>query len=850
MNDSNVAPNQTRRNYTMKNKKFEASPFSAMFWNSCKKTCFIPIISFVFLFLSTLSNYIEINHTFASVTKEVLLKKSFGFFWPTVANLDFAVNILLVLFGVIAGISLFSFAQSKKHCNVIFSLGMSRKKIFLSKYLGGLLPFCFAVITAAFFELVAVFSSGFAPTAALIKIAVYFVLYLIGIYAFFFTVTAAAFAFSGNVVEGLIFSGIISLIPMTAGFLFGLFRGLYTLGGIGIYEGSWNFFSPYTDFLAFKDSSSFLVGEYGNAAEDMIYYSGNYEMYFDFKKDGSPFYNLTTYDYSGAIMCLVYAAVIFAIAYLAFSKRKNEISGSFGRARGLNEICAVCVGAFVVDFSVWVISGVVYGMERGSFLTFLISAGLFIVPYFIFKMVFGHRRRLILKSMLKRIPAYIAALAIFTTIFSTGLFGYASRIPDAENVQSIKFGAAVTNPYSTVNKDNSLKRDPTYGYSSMEAFSGYNSSGALITFFNGKGEQNTYYPTFSVEDESTVRRLIEIHRSFVQKGYIKATASDACAMNFQITYTLKNGKTVNRYYSATTEENAKRIFGLSDTTVIKSAIDGFFNTGYFTNNEFKNLSEEENPNNYFFLFSKYLKENQSGGFITDELKKAVLTDLENQTSEDIFFHKPEDELGVITFGTEVSPEDAGWYLNDYGEYVDSQTGKVISSSDREAELALAKTAFASKDRTIGIMGYTVKAIVLTKSMTNTVKYLTDNGYMKCLESKITASDVKSIRLCTKAESVNKNNIDMLPIFAGGYSSAEDVKNTDKETKENPKWSFHDIKKNVPNEITNKSTIQKVLDNSFIFGFCGNDYRIAEITFNDGSIATYCITGEVYDKLMK
>ena len=821
-----------------------------MFWNSCKKTCFIPIISFVFLFLSTLSNYIEINYTFASTTKDSMLKNTFGFFWTTVANLDFVVSILLVLFGVIAGISLFSFAQSKKHCNVIFSLGMSRKKIFLSKYLGGLLPFCFAVITAAFFELVAVFSSGFAPTAALIKIAVYFVLYLIGIYAFFFTVTAAAFAFSGNVVEGLIFAGIISLIPMTAGFLFGLFRGLYTLGGIGIYEGSWNFFSPYTDFLAFKDSSSFLVGEYGNAAEDMIYYSGSYEMYFGFKQNGSPFYNLTIYDYSGAIMCLIYAAAIFAIAYLAFSKRKNEISGSFGRAKGLNEICAVCVGAFVVDFGVYVVAEGMYGMERGSFLTFLISAGLFTVSYFIFKMVFGHRRRLILKSMLKRIPAYIAALAIFTTIFSTGLFGYASKIPDAENVQSIEFGATVTNPYSTVYYDNSLKRDPTYGYSSMMAYSGFNSTGGLVAFFNGKGSQEIYYPRFSVEDESSIRRLIEIHRSFVQKGHIKATASDTCAMNFQIIYTLKNGKTVKRYYSATTEENAKRIFGLSDLTVVKNGLDDYFDSGAFSNYELDQLSEEENPNNYFFLFSKYLKENQSGGFVTDELKKAVLADLENQTSEDIFFHKPEDELGVITFGTEVSPEDAGWYLNDYGEYVDSQTGKVISSSDREAELALAKTAFASKDRTIGIIGYTMKAVVLTKSMTNTVKYLTDNGYMKCLESKITASDVKSIRLCTKAESVNKNNIDMLPIFAGGYSSAEDVKNMDKEAKENSKWFAHDIKKNVPNEITNKSTIQKVLDNCFLYGFCGNDYRIAEITFNDGSIATYCITGEVYDKLMK
>ena len=42
----------------------------------------------------------------------------------------------------------------------------------------------------------------------------------------------------------------------------------------------------------------------------------------------------------------------------------------------------------------------------------------------------------------------------------------------------------------------------------------------------------------------------------------------------------------------------------------------------------------------------------------------------------------------------------------------------------------------------------------------------------------------------------------------------------------------------------------MLDNCFLYGFCGNDYRIAEITFNDGTIATYCITNEVYENLIK
>ena len=64
------------------------------------------------------------------------------------------------------------------------------------------------------------------------------------------------------------------------------------------------------------------------------------------------------------------------------------------------------------------------------------------------------------------------------------------------------------------------------------------------------------------------------------------------------------------------------------------------------------------------------------------------------------------------------------------------------------------------------------------------------------------------------------------------------------------FNWHYFSKYVNNEITNKSTIQKVLDNSFLYGYCGNDYRVVEVTYVDGSIATYCITGETYANLMK
>ena len=474
-------------------------------------------------------------------------------------------------------------------------------------------------------------------------------------------------------------------------------------------------------------------------------------------------------------------------------------------------------------------------------------------------MIFAHKRKLIIKSTLKRIPCYIVSIAIVTTVFSTGLFGYASRIPNAEDVESIEFASAISNPYSSVNNSDALHRRPIYGYEAMTAYMGYSITGGYDRFFYGSGYQNIYYPTYSVDDESMIHRLIEIHRSFVQKGHIKSTASDTCAMNFQIVYTLKNGKTIKRYYSVTTEENAKRIMGLCDTTVAKSGIEEFFESKsdyYYTSDDFlSEIPNELNTENYFYLYSKYLKDSYRCGLITDELKKAVLKDLENQTANDIFFHKPEDELGVISFGIGnnfVDDLPDNYYCNEYGDIIDRYSAEIVKDKTLQTEQAQASMKLT--DLTSNAMGTEPKSFVITKTMTNTIKYLTDNGYMKYLEPKITASDVKSMKLCTKSESVGKTNADMLPIFTGGYNSVADIKNFDSENdyyySNSPEMNSHYIEYHVANEITNKSTIQKVLDNSFLYGYCGNDYRIAEITFNDGSIATYCITGEVYEKLMK
>lgn len=812
-----------------------------MFRNACKKTCFIPIITFAILFFSTISNFIYEKYTKQDVLSGEELemaKNRLGFFWNFIGSSSEAqlISVLVIFAGALAAIILFSFVLSKKHCNVVFSHGMSRRKIFLANYLGGIVPFYAAIIIAAFCELLSSFSVGFAPTAPLIKIALYFVLSFMGIYTLAFTVTSTAIAFSGNIVESGVFTLIIGFFPYVCNIFFSSMSELFTLGSTDVYGGKWNIFNPFLYLLDFlKDPFD------------------NLENYFMLMANKEPFYKLAITDFSGIITDFVLAGIIFAIAYLMFERRRNEISGTFGRAKGLNEVCGAISGFNAVTLTLYFMKSDVMNHGDGNVLSFLIALLSFVIGYFIFKMIFGHKRKLVIKRMFRSIPAYGVAFAIVTVIFSTGLFGYSSAIPNADEVKEITFSVSTVNPYSVANDYNGIHREADYGYAPMQRMNSRTYYGITDTLLQGYGDTWSLYPTFTTSVSEEIDKLIEIHKSFVKSGKIRNTASTTCGTNFEITYTLKNGSTVKRYYTETTEENAKAILGLSDFSGVKAAVGNYFYNPESDEKEYY-VSDPAYAvtSDYFFLYSKDLKSCHRCDLVTDDLKKAITADLNAQSSNDVFFHKPEDELGVIGFGVpSYDFIDNSVYYNGSGDLVDKETGEIIdiqTAIDRKiVQLG------TDPDISISLSSMNIKNIVLTKDMNNTIKYLTDKGFMKYLNSDITANDVQKIKLATKSESVDKDNSDMLPLFVAAYSTSADVKNSDinfEMSGGKDAFNWHYFSKYVNNEITNKSTIQKVLDNSFLYGYCGNDYRVVEVTYVDGSIATYCITGETYANLMK
>lgn len=800
-------------------KKYSPDAFTAMFWRSAKKICVVPIFAFAVLVFKSMTSLI-----YAVRDNDII-----GYFWNDLGMVSGILFGLIFGFaGVLSGVLLFNFVLSKKQCNVVFSLGLSRRKIFLANYLAGIIPFYAAIIFAAFFELFGVFCNGYAITASIVEIAIYYVVSILSVYTLAYTMTAVAFAFSGNIFEALVFSLVFAIFPRGMEMLFCHMRSLFTHGGVGIYEGNWNIFNLFFNF-----------GEFAQADSEYYVSSPMLSNYFFKMLDGKQYYKLNIYDFSGAITAFVFSAIIFAVGFVFFKKRRNEISGTFGRAKGLNEICGVLVGLYAVAYGMGMYNGTNDSHGQGNVLTFLLMLVVFVIVMLVFKMIFGYKRKLVIKRMLKTVPIYAVVLAIVTTVFSTGLLGYSSSIPNEDNVSYIEFMVDTVNPNCERCGYTGIHRSPVYGYANMKRVV----SQSLLDVNNLGGNVEYYtasdYSRFTVTNQNDIKKLISIHKKFVEDGKIKDSASNSCGINFQIVYHLTNDKQVIRYYSETTEATALEVLGLSELDCVREGIDGGFSRSfdelYDPDDESENKTEE--PIGVYAL-AKDLKNAHYIGVSTSELEKAVNADLKNQSVADVFFHKAEDEIGVLCFGLS--------YITDYG-YDDVTQGYYWEQDLPDLE---DMKVGDSVDANISVTSEEFQTFVITKDMTNTIKYLTDKGLMKYFESDFTVNDIKCVKLATKAQSVGEDNSTMLPLFAGAYSTAIENEMKDRHAKQYNYVSSHYFEHNVNNEITNKTTIQKILDNSFLYGYCGNDYRIAEVTYIDGSIATYCITSEVYNSLMK
>ncbi|MBR3835383.1 MAG: hypothetical protein IKJ69_01175 [Clostridia bacterium] len=812
--------------------------FTAMFCQAMKLTSIMAVLALVcFLFLTFIDYDIYEPDSF---------RKAAHFFNDLRWNgIKYPANLAFIGAGLLNGMLCFNFAWSKKQSNVVLSLGMKKSDIYFAKILGGIVPMAVTFLLAGVAETISNAAGNFIVDSRFFAMAAFTMLQYLAIYILSFTLSSAVMANTGNVVEGVIFTFILAVFPMTVKSFLAHTFWQFTHGAYISPEGpGFNWSNPFQAFhnLEYEFMQTYF---YNNSAI-------------------LPSFSIT--QWSGTIMAFVYAAVVVLLGYLGFRKRRNEICGTWGRAKGMNEIA----GAFTGFYSAILLGLIMFNENHGnaSFLTYLTCCGSFVLAYVIFKIVFGYKRKKEVKTAINRIPVYAIGFAVVFMVFSLGFFSYSSKIPEASEVKSVK----VSSPY----------------YKTFdEAFSGSSEYALKLTvlgYTNTPDFDGSMYmdvansPNISFSEYSDIEKVIKIHESFVREGKIKNNGAHSCATNVMITYTLKNGKEITRYYTESTEGTTLKLlqlndssefnkilfeylkyctgFDLSQEAVPENGEDGYVEITddgeYIESEAYEKIIENFTYHNSAlhcladkpcYIFPTDMSSGYKLGYIEKDLYTAIITDLKNKTANQYFNHSTEDEVGVLSFGLSNSSYIlSGSY--DPLEGIIYQTADekavsdrdIITEEDNHPDGSLRQTSW-------NINSSDIKAIVITKDMKNTLEYLEEHDLMKHFERTLNAQDVKSVRLATMGELCDGSydNSEIFPIFYGGFWTSQQMSEWVRENSIHKYYNY--FFENIHNEITDRKQIEKLLGQSVIFGYCANDSRIMEITYKDGSVATVMVRAQ-------
>lgn len=816
--------------------------FTAMFCQTMKLTSIMAVLALLCFLFFTFIEYEMYDSEYIRATAHFFndLRESGGV-------KDFA-NLAFIGAGVFNSLICFNFAWSKKQSNVVLSLGMRKSDIYFAKILGGIVPMAITFLLAGVAETISNTAGNYTIDKRYFAMAALTMLQYLAIYILSFTLSSAVMSNTGNVVEGTIFTCILALFPIVVkGFLSHIFWGL-TLGAYlepksMMSDIKFNWANPFRAF--YNIETSFMSGY--------------------FYKDETSLPSVS--DWSGVIMAGVYAVVILGLGYLGFKKRRNEICGTWGRAKGMNEIA----GAVTAFYAAYIFGVIWAGQDHGNanFLTFFITCLAFLLTYVIFKLIFGYKRKKEIKAAFSRFPAYAIGFAVVFMVFHFGLFGYSSKVPESQEIASVK----VVSPYYKY-LDDMLSGSSEFALKSQfRPYQGYRASPDFDgSMFNSY--QNFSQVTFT--NYQDIEKAVKVHESFISDGKLKNNGAHSWAADVIITYTLKNGKEITRYYSEATEGTTLKLMALNDSTEfnnllfnqLKNRI-GFdiFGDGELDIENYEEYYDTENDNSielfgykyedgdldYIFgtkfaylateqcyLFPTDMQGGYKLGYIDEELYYAIITDIKKVSANEYFNHSQEDELGILSFGLSSS------IYTDTFEILDPETNEIVISSKTQEEKEKEENIIPNgtvRSTSWNINSYDIKAIVITKSMTNTIEYLKEHDLLKHFERRLNVEDIKSVKVATAAELYSKtfDKTQLYPIFYGAYWTGEQMHEYTKELSQNIHHNYYF--NNIDNQITDRKQIKELVDNAVVFSYCPNDAKIVEITYKDGSVATVMVRAD-------
>lgn len=415
--------------------------FYKLMWEEIKSKAWLAALSMLILFCAVplnvaLSIGVQGEYKYSVKQAYNVWQLSKGGVLIRALSTDASLPIIVIMLGIICGLTMFAYLFSKKKTDMIHSLPVKRNMLFAVKYVTGLAIFVGTLLVNVIIMLIIAGGSHIIITAVLTDVLKIVLLHLLG-FLITYTLTLFCAVLCGNLV--------------TAGLLLGVVIPLASVVNVIITSYAGRYYSTF-------------VSNWGLGRNLLEYFMPVQRYFMIFADAAVSNYHLTGIDGTSVLILLITFVLLFAALLVLFKIRPSEAAGkalAFNGARTVVRIIvvipyALLSGELFADMSYgndegWLIFGVIFGF----FVTWCITN---IIIYFDFKRAFAHPVQM---------AVCVAVVAMIYSTFAFDVTGYDSYIPERDKVASMGVNISYmtsTDDYYLVSEDELNSGDSIFSY--------------------------------------------------------------------------------------------------------------------------------------------------------------------------------------------------------------------------------------------------------------------------------------------------------------------------------------------------------------------------------------------------
>lgn len=669
------------------------------------KRSFLSILPYsVIAFIALIMFHVQpvLSYVFSESFKTEKMQKSVLFnFLGSDSTFSSFIQIGMVLCGMLMAFTMFQFLLKKKSVNVYLSFGMTRSKLYINRLFAAVLSLFVATFIPTFLTFIINLVS-FGASSALTSLFCYMFLmeFVSGLAGF--ALASAVMTFSGCTIEAVITTIGLSALPT---FISGTIDNLSTMVRGYVYNAG-------ADIARATGGNLFNIWTFAVDAEKLNGKSTEftYEKTFVLlgkltkKSEFKAFQCVDMEVLAPILMWLAISIILIAVGTVFMNKRKSENSNSFGKFYLASASNGLLVYMVVVNALASVLKYAYADNYRSPLhqnlsLILLIVFGATILAFFLVELIL--RRNF--KATLKTLPVY--ALAFAVTIFAfvyygTSCFGAYNKLPDISQIKSVSMdikdnrGTKLQNTaiQSTFRSENAEDIKTAYAMFDMvkadKHYKGAEYEGSIgfkIVLKDGT-EINRRYAVYTSDVYNKYKRTVYNTQFF--KDFLKQVLVDGKATSEDDSY-------INEYgygYEMPTYDKAESSYQNNEEWYYVGP--SYLVDNYYTNSTTANLDTIED---------------------IDGLKEAIYKDYIAMSYEDAYTNT-RIPVGAIATAIEVAKNTNTKLNGKYGYYYEEGTYySDLEATQQKEDKCVKGSAFSS--------------FYIYPNMTNTIKFLNDNGLM-------------------------------------------------------------------------------------------------------------------------